>query len=73
MFTKSVAADTDTEFKFEYEIRKKYKWSGRVIYEMLRDPIYNGTLIQGKTRRISYKNHKCINAKKEHWVTSESE
>lgn len=72
MFTKSVAADTDTEFKFEYEIRKKYKWSGRVIYEMLRDPIYNGTLIQGKTRRISYKNHKCINAKKEHWVTSES-
>lgn len=27
---------------------------------MLRDKKYNGTLMQGKTRRISYKNHKCI-------------
>ena len=72
LFTRSIASDTDTPFSFEYEIRKKYKWSGRVVYNMLRDEVYNGTLIQGKTRRISYKNHKCIKAKKEHWVESES-
>lgn len=71
-FTKSLASNTDVQFKFEYEIRKKSKWCGRVIHNMLCDEIYNGTLIQGKTRRISYKNHKCINAKKEHWVVCES-
>ncbi len=69
LFTKSVAVDTDIVFSFDCEIRRKYKWNGRVIYKMLRDEIYNGTLTQGKTRRISYKNHKCIVAKKEHWVS----
>lgn len=72
LFTKSVAKDTDIDFCFEYEIRRKYKWNGRVVYKMLRDEIYNGTLIQGKTRRISYKNHKCIAAKKQHWVSVEN-
>ncbi len=69
-FTKSIS-DNDIDVNFEYEIRKKYKWSGPVIYEMMRDPINNGILIQGKTRRISYKNHKCIAANKEQWVTCE--
>ena len=72
LFTKSVAIDTDMDFSFEYEIRRKYKWNGRVIYKMLRDEVYNGTLTQGKTRRISYKNHKCIAAKKQHWVSVDS-
>lgn len=72
LFTKSIVDDKDTTFMFQYEIRRKYKWSGRVIYNMLRDNIYNGVLTQGKTRRISYKNHKCIKAKKEYWVSSES-
>lgn len=72
LFTKTIAANYDEQLLFQYEIRKKYKWSGRVIYNMLKDQIYNGTLIQGKTRRISYKNHKCIKAKQEHWISSEN-
>lgn len=69
LFTRSIAIDTNIDFSFEYEIRRKYKWNGRVVYKMLRDEVYNGTLTQGKTRRISYKNHKCIVAKKQHWVS----
>ena len=62
--------DNSININFDYKIRKKYKWSGRVIYNMLKDEIYNGTLIQGKTKRISYKNHKCIKTNKDSWISS---
>ena len=48
LFTKSIVADIDIDFPFEYEIRKKYKWS--VIYHMPRDEIYNVILTQGKDK-----------------------
>lgn len=68
LFSKSLSLNTNLFFK--YEIRKKYKWNGTTIYHMLRDEAYHGTLTQGKTRRISYKNHRCIQTKKEDWVSS---
>ena len=71
MHSKAISSN-NIPFNFEYDIRKKYKWSGRAIYNMLKDEIYNGTLIQGKTRRISYKNHKCIKTEKTNWVTSKN-
>ena len=71
LYTKAISSN-NISFEFDYEIRKKYKWNGRVIYNMLKDEIYNGTLIQGKSRRISYKNHKCIKTEKTNWVTSEN-
>lgn len=70
IFTKSIS-DNGIDISFEYEIRRKYKWCGRVINNMMRDPINNGILIQGKTRRISYKNHRCISASKDQWVVCE--
>lgn len=53
------------------DIRKKYHWNGKTIYHMMKDKSYNGTLIQGKTKRISYKNHKCIKTASEDWVVKE--
>lgn len=67
LFTKETS-NNNVDFHFDYEIRKKYKWTGPLIYEMMRDPINNGVLTQGKTRRISYKNHKCILASQDQWV-----
>lgn len=70
LFTQSQASNFTNLISFIYEIRKKYRWSGRVVYNMLKDETYHGTLIQGKTKRISYKNHKCIQSPKEHWIIS---
>lgn len=67
LFSKTISSPA-VLLNFEYEIRKKYKWSGRSVIEVVRDPLNNGILEQGKTRRISYKNHKCMPAPKEQYV-----
>ena len=64
--------DNNIDIKFDYEIRKKYKWSGKSIYNIMKNEIYNGTLIQGKTKRVSYKNHHSIKNDKENWVISKN-
>ncbi len=57
---------------FSYEIRKKCQWSGRMISYLLKEEAYHGKLIQGKSKRISYKNHKCIQNEKENWICREN-
>ncbi len=64
--------NTETNINFEYFIRKKYKWSGKTIYNMMKNEIYNGTLSQGKTKRISYKNHHSIKVDKSNWISYEN-
>lgn len=71
LFLKTIS-DNDITLNFEYEIRKKYKWCGRSVIKVVNDHLNNGILEQGKTRRISYKNHKCIPAPKEQHVICEN-
>lgn len=71
LFSKTIS-DSDIPLNFEYEIRKKYKWCGQSVIKVVNDPLNNGILEQGKTRRISYKNHKCIPAAKEQHIICEN-
>ena len=43
-------------------------WSVSQVKDILRNPIYLGHLVQMKTRKISYKNHKVVNVDPEDWV-----
>ncbi len=58
--------------KITYQIRKKFKWSSRTIHKILNDETYHGILSQGKTKTISYKNHKTIATKKDEWILTNS-
>ncbi len=53
---------------YQLTIRKKCHWNGRVISRMLQDEAYHGILIQGKSKRISYKEHHCIPSPKVDWT-----
>ena len=43
-------------------------WTDNTIYFILRQEIYLGVLVQGKTHSISYKNQKRIMVPKEDWI-----
>ena len=46
-------------------------WSRDIIRNMIRNPVYIGTLVQGKTETISYKNSKKRIKDKKDWIVSE--
>ncbi|MGN0824703.1 MAG: recombinase family protein [Candidatus Coproplasma sp.] len=48
------------------------KWSTRTVMWILTNPVYIGRLIQHKTTRISYKNHKIVNVPENEWVVKEN-
>ncbi len=52
---------------FKKEIRYISLWSKRTIENILFNPVYIGTLVQGKTTTVSYKNHTKINLPKDKW------
>ncbi len=43
-------------------------WTQTTIYYILRNENYTGTLVQGKSHTVSYKNHKKKRVPKEEWV-----
>ena len=43
-------------------------WTVSTIYTMLRNEVYTGTLVQGKSHSISYKNKKRRKVAKEDWI-----
>lgn len=43
-------------------------WSNNTIRRILRNEVYIGTLIQGREKKISYKNKKMIIAPKNEWI-----
>lgn len=47
-------------------------WSTRTVTWILTNPVYIGKMIQHKTTRISYKNHKILNVPKNEWVVKEN-
>lgn len=49
-------------------IPHKQKWTGDMIRKIMTDETQIGTLVQGKTERTSFKNHKPIQKSKEEWI-----
>lgn len=49
----------------------KSYWNRDTIAKILKDEVYIGNLVQGKTRNLSYKNHKSIPVPKEDWIIVE--
>ncbi|NCE63348.1 resolvase [Pseudoflavonifractor sp. 524-17] len=46
-------------------------WSGERISDMLQNETYTGSMVQGRTRKISYKSKKCIKQDRRDWVVVE--
>ena len=44
------------------------QWGNSSIYYILRQEVYTGVMIQGKTRSMSYKNKKRVNIPKSEWI-----
>lgn len=51
---------------------EKTYWSKDTIAKILKDEVYIGNLVQGKTRNISYKNKKSVSVPKEEWIVNEN-
>ncbi len=47
------------------------RWSGERIRDILRNQTYLGSMVQGRTARISYKSQKCLRRQKEQWIVVE--
>lgn len=48
------------------------KWSSERISFMLQDEVYIGNMVQGRTRKVSYKSKKCRKLPREDWVVVEN-
>jgi len=47
-------------------------WSAERITEILRNEIYIGNMVHGKTKKISYKSEKCIRVDRKDWIVVEN-
>lgn len=43
-------------------------WSGERVSDMLRNETYIGSMVQGRSRKISYKSKKCIKQAPQDWI-----
>ena len=46
-------------------------WSGERISEILKNETYIGSMVQGRSVKISYKSRKCIKQSRENWIVVE--
>ncbi len=51
--------------------RTNHKWSGSTISSILKNEVYIGNMVQGKTGTISYKNRKVISKSEDQWIRVE--
>lgn len=51
---------------------EKAQWTGQAVQRILKNPIYMGTLIQGKKTTISHKIKKTVEKAKDDWVVTEA-
>ncbi len=51
---------------------KDRKWNAKMINRIISNPVYVGTLEQGKQMKLNYKSDKRIDIKKEDWVVIEN-
>ena len=50
---------------------KDAKWCATSVLRILKNELYVGTMVQGKTRKINYKVKACMDARPEDWVKVE--
>lgn len=49
-----------------------YKWRPSSVQKILKNEVYLGKLLQGKTKKLSYKSKKKINLPREIWIVEEN-
>ena len=49
-----------------------YQWSTSTLKKILSNEVYIGTVIQGKSRRQSFKEKKIVSCPRESWITVEA-
>ena len=47
------------------------QWSSERISDMLQNETYIGNMVQGRTRKISYKSKKCVRQDRQNWIVVE--
>ncbi len=46
-------------------------WTGGRVADLLRNQTYTGAMVQGRSRRVSYKSKKCLRQPRERWAVVE--
>ena len=59
------------KFSVHFGNKGKYKWSAQTVIRILKNEVYIGNLVQGKTKRVSYKVRKELVVPEDQWVRSE--
>lgn len=65
---------TPREYKIENDIsdykkiNKMKKWNSDMVTRILRNQVYTGALVQGKTNKVNYRIHKTIAVNPEEWI-----
>ncbi|MCT4593363.1 MAG: recombinase family protein [Anaeromicrobium sp.] len=68
---KNILTPSRYKIKCGYNYRKSSqisKWNKTTVKRILRNEVYIGNMVQGKRKKINYKNTKVINIPKENWV-----
>lgn len=47
------------------------KWNTRLVDSILKNEVYIGSIIQGKRKRVSHKNHSIVRSCEEEWIKTE--
>ncbi len=61
-----------SKFKANTQRRHTARWSAKAVLRILKNPIYAGTLIQGKHTTINYKVKKVIEKDRSEWAVKEN-
>lgn len=51
--------------------RVNHLWADTTVKSILRNEVYLGSMVQGKSKTLSYKNHKLVARPKEEWIRVE--
>ncbi len=51
--------------------RVNHKWAGETVKHLIRNEVYIGNMVQGKTGTLSYKNKKLISKPEDEWIRVE--
>ena len=58
-------------YKGGFKVKKGRNWSAKAINRIIENEVYIGTMLQGKSATINYKNKKQIEKDKRDWVKVE--
>lgn len=59
-------------YKTSFRVKKDSEWSAGMVLRILKNPVYTGTLEQGRVTTPNYKVKKLVNKPKEEWAVVEN-